>query len=152
MKGWPGLAANVEKYLADLVAGERERWLLWAPVAFGIGVGVYFGLPWEPPAMAGTSIAVITGLVSWRFRASLILALILLGVAIGAAGFTAAQIRTHLVAAPVLEKSYGPAGVTGRVVRVELRPDGPRVTLEQVSLNRVDTAATPALVRIKLRR
>jgi competence protein ComEC len=146
------LVKDAEKYLADLVAGERERWLLWAPVSFGIGVGVYFGLASEPPALTGISIFAAAGLVSWRLRANLVLALVLLGIAIGAAGFAAAQLRTHLVAAPVLEKSYGPAGVTGSVVRVEPRPDGPRVTLEQVSLNRIDAEATPALVRIKLRR
>jgi competence protein ComEC len=146
------LVKDAEKYLADLVAGERERWLLWAPVSFGIGVGVYFGLASEPPALTGISIFAAAGLVSWRLRANLVLALVLLGIAIGAAGFAAAQLRTHLVAAPVLEKSYGPAGVTGSVVRIEPRPDGPRVTLEQVSLNRIDAEATPALVRIKLRR
>jgi competence protein ComEC len=152
MKGWRKLAEDAATGLADLVAGERERWLLWAPVAFGIGVGVYFGLPWEPPAMTGVFILAAAGLVSWRLRASLVLALVLLGIAFGAAGFAAAQLRTQLAAAPVLEKPYGPAGVTGRVVRVELRPDGPRVTLERVSLNRIDAAATPALVRIKLHR
>jgi competence protein ComEC len=146
------LVKDAEKYLADLVAGEHERWLLWAPVSFGIGVGVYFGLASEPPALTGISIFAAAGLVSWRLRANLVLALVLLGIAIGAAGFAAAQLRTHLVAAPVLEKSYGPAGVTGSVVRIEPRPDGPRVTLEQVSLNRIDAEATPALVRIKLRR
>jgi hypothetical protein len=151
-KGWPRLVKDAEKYLADLVAGEHERWLLWAPVSFGIGVGVYFGLASEPPALTGISIFAAAGLVSWRLRANLVLALVLLGIAIGAAGFAAAQLRTHLVAAPVLEKSYGPAGVTGSVVRIEPRPDGPRVTLEQVSLNRIDAEATPALVRIKLRR
>jgi competence protein ComEC len=152
MKGLWRRTAGAEKYLANLVAGERERWLLWAPVSFGTGVGVYFGLPWEPPPAAGIIVMAAAGLLAWRIRSSLVFALIILGTALGAAGFAAAQFRTHLVAAPVLEKSYGPAGVTGRVVRIELRPDGPRVTLEQVSLKRVDAASTPALVRIKLRR
>ena len=148
MTGWRRLAEEC----AGIVAGERERWLLWAPVAFGAGIGVYFSLSREPPAMAGAVVLVFTALLAWRMRGHLVLALVLLGVAFGAGGFAAAQLRTHLAAAPVLEKPYGPAGVTGRVVRVELRPDGPRVTLEQVSLKRVDEAATPTLIRIKLRR
>jgi competence protein ComEC len=102
--------------------------------------------------LAGIFILVLASLVAWRLRTNLIVALIFLGVAFGAGGFAAAQLRTHLVAAPVLVKPYGPAGVTGRVVRVEMRPGGPRVTLENVFLNRMDPAATPALVRIKLRR
>ena len=27
---------------------ERERWLLWVPVLFGAGIGIYFLLPREP--------------------------------------------------------------------------------------------------------
>jgi len=134
------------------VADERERWLLWAPVAFGSGIGIYFGLPWEPPAIAGGFVFVAALLFAWRLRARLVAALLLLVVALGAAGFAAGQLRTHLVAAPVLQKPYGPAGVIGRVVRVELRLDGPRVTLEDVSLKGIPPDATPARVRIKLRR
>lgn len=144
--------AQLREWLARTVAAEREQWLLWAPVAFGAGVAVYFGLPWEPPALAGSFVLLLAALVSWRFRTKLVFALLLLGVAVGAGGFSAAQLRAHLVAAPVLEKSYGPAGVTGRVVQVELRPDGPRVTLEHVVLKGLDDAGTPARIRIKLRR
>ncbi|MBE9553914.1 MAG: hypothetical protein IMF05_10670, partial [Proteobacteria bacterium] len=109
MKGW----AQLKEWLADIVSGERERWLLWAPVAFGVGIGIYFGLPWEPPAMAGIFIFAFATLIAWRLRAILVLALLLLGVAFGAGGFAAAQLRTHLAAVPVLAKPYGPAGVTG---------------------------------------
>ena len=148
MMGWTKMKAG----LAEIVAGERERWLLWAPVSFGAGIGVYFGLPWEPPAMAGIFVFAFAAPLAWRLRANLVLALILLGVTFGAGGFAVAQLRTHLVAAPALAKPYGPAGVIGRVVRVEMRPDGPRVTLENVSLKGVNEAVTPTLVRIKLRR
>lgn len=148
MMGWAEQAQRV----ADTVAGERERWLLWAPVAFGTGIGVYFGLPWEPPAMAGIFVLAGSAALAWRLRARMVLALVLLGMAFGAGGFAAAQLRSHLAAAPVLEKPYGPAGVSGRVVRVELRPDGPRVTLTHVALKNIGAGATPDRVRIKLRR
>ena len=55
--------------LADNLAGERERWILWFPVAMGGGVALYFSLPAEPSlawglaALAG--MAVLLGL-SWR--------------------------------------------------------------------------------------
>jgi len=35
------------------LAAERGRWALWGPVALGIGIGVYFALPAEPPRWAG---------------------------------------------------------------------------------------------------
>lgn len=137
--------------LSAVVTAERERWLLWAPVAFGTGVGIYFGLPDEPPAMAGLFVLAVGLIAARRLRFRLVLGLLLLWVACGAAGFGAAQLRTRMVAAPVLEKPYGPAGVAGRVMRVELRPDGARVTLGDVVLKGIDGPVTPALVRIKLR-
>lgn len=145
-------ACAARESLDRVVTDERERWVLWVPVAFGAGIGVYFGLPWEPPPAAGPfTFALALGL-AWRFRARLIPALVLLGLALGAAGFGAAQLRTYLVAAPVLDKPYGPAGVIGRVVRVELRPDGTRVTLEDVVLKGRGRPVTPDRVRVKLRR
>jgi competence protein ComEC len=35
--------------LADRLAAEGERRLLWLPVFFGAGIGVYFVLKVEPP-------------------------------------------------------------------------------------------------------
>ena len=34
---------------------ERERWLLWLPVALGTGVALYFALPVEPPLWPGAA-------------------------------------------------------------------------------------------------
>ena len=39
--------------LARLYAAEGERRLLWLPVFFGAGIGVYFSLSFEPPLWAG---------------------------------------------------------------------------------------------------
>ena len=148
MRGWPELAEGI----GAAITAERERWLLWAPVAFAAGIGVYFGLPDEPPALAGLFVLAVMLAAAGRLRSRLTPALLLIGVAFAAAGFAVAQFRTWQVTAPVLERPYGPAGVEGRVVRVELRPDGPRVTLEDVFLKGIDRAATPHLVRVKLRR
>jgi competence protein ComEC len=72
--------------------------------------------------------------------------------AILAGGFATAQLRSHLAAAPVLEGRYGPASVSGLVVRVEDLPGGARVTLEQVGLKDYTAERTPQRVRVKLRR
>ena len=39
-------------------AAERDRWILWIPVLIGFGVAIYFGLPGEPPAWVGPSLAI----------------------------------------------------------------------------------------------
>ena len=64
---WPSAA------LATFLA-ERERWPLWLPVAMGIGVGIYFDLPSEPPlwlaalglSVAGAGVAVAAAYVPAR--------------------------------------------------------------------------------------
>ena len=49
--------------LADRLAAEGERRLLWLPVFFGAGIGIYFLLKVEPPLWPGIA-AVIAGVGS----------------------------------------------------------------------------------------
>lgn len=135
-----------------LLAAERERWLLWAPVFLGGGIACYFALPVEPPASAGILGALILLAAVYRARGGPAVAVALLAVALLATGFAAAQLRSRLVAAPILEGRYGPAPITGTVVRLETLPRGPRATLEGVRLGGVPAERTPHRVRIALRR
>ena len=57
-----------------------------------------------------------------------------LALAAPAVGFTAAQIRTHVVSAPVIERELGPAQVQGRVVVAEVRPSDRRLTLDDLTI------------------
>ena len=74
--------------------------------------------------------SIVASIAMWLvFRKSpggLILALAL---AAPALGFTAAQVRTHVVAAPVIERELGPVQVQGRIVAAEVRPGDRRLTL-----------------------
>ena len=138
------------------VANERERWALWVPVAFGVGIALYFALPDEPPWWLGATLTALAALLAaarWRrfvegdgawFVAWLALGLV-------AAGFTAAQVRTAQVSAPVLAARVGPATVTGRVAEVETLPEATRVTLDKPRLTRVAPHQTPERVRVRLR-
>ncbi|MEK9833576.1 MAG: hypothetical protein VW453_13385, partial [Rhodospirillaceae bacterium] len=51
----------VETLIWTLVT-ERERWVLWLPVALGAGIAFYFGLAREPAGWIGPAFAV--GLVA----------------------------------------------------------------------------------------
>jgi len=66
-------------------------------------------------------------------------------------GFAVAQIKGHFVSAPVLERDYGPATVSGRVIGIELFPKGARVLLDRVALRRIFAVQTPERVRVRLR-
>ncbi|MFC0342330.1 ComEC/Rec2 family competence protein [Paracoccus niistensis] len=142
----------------------RAGLLIWAPVLVALGIGGWFLLRFEPRlphyglALAGMLAAlglawlapraVIAGRLDWD-RADL-LRLGGLGVALGLAGFLAAGLRLHLVAAPVMDyRYYGP--VEGRVVEIDRSArDRMRVTLDRVTLRDTTPARTPRRVRLSL--
>ncbi len=137
-------------WLAARLAAERERWVLWLPVALGAGIGLYFALPVEPPravgpaALAAAVIATVLGRKVWHAR---IVAMALLAVSLG---FAVAQWRTHDVAAPVLERTLNATSVEGRILRVEPGVRGPRVVLAVGNIAGLDGKPVPRLVRLRL--
>lgn len=134
--------------LAALVA-ERERLVLWLPVLFGAGVAVYFHLPSEPPRWAGL-VALGAAVPAACLCRTGAVRLAAIAIAAMAAGVVHAQWRTDAVAAPVLERPYGPAPVSGRIVRIERLDKGVRVLLERVVLRRVGPDESPRRVRVRL--
>ncbi len=139
---------------ADAALAERDRWMLWTPVLLGLGIALYFALPAEPApwtgALALAGVVAATAAIGrlWRSqRRPLLLAGIALGLIV--AGFTAAQVRTHWVAAPVLSQRVGPIAVTGRVVGVDTFADGIRVTLAGAAAR--GRERVPPSVRMRLR-
>lgn len=145
---WRGLLPSP----ANDLAADRDRWVLWLPPAFGTGVAAYFLLPSEPPLWVGASgvaaALILTALV-WRGAPAFVA--LLLGLLAVAGGFTAAQVRSELVAAPVLPQQIGPVTVTGEVRLVEDKGGSLRVTLVPVSVERLSPARVPATVRVTLR-
>jgi competence protein ComEC len=147
------IAGRVLAVALDNLEAERERWVLWLPVALGAGVACYFALPFEPVVWAGPAVLlgiVVTGAAARR-RALVLVLVLSFGVGMVAAGFTLASLRTAYVAAPVLEKRIGPVVVRGSLVRVEQRTDGARLTFERPEIAGFDPKQTPARVRIRVR-
>lgn len=137
--------------VGDRFAGERARWPLWLPVAFGLGIAIYFMLPFEPPGPAGLLVLAglaVLGLAS-RSRPGMFLPTV--AAAVVALGFVAAQWRTASVASPVLERPLASVTVEGQVVAVEPATRGPRVILDRLHVETPDLAEVPARVRIRLR-
>jgi hypothetical protein len=53
---------------AERLAAEGERRLLWLPVFFGAGIGVYFLLKVEPPLWPGAAAAIVGAGAAWTLR------------------------------------------------------------------------------------
>jgi len=153
--GRGGVAGRLLAYLREAASTERERWPLWLPVLIGCGIALYFQLPSEPPPPLGGSIMLIAAglaLLAWRHRGRAEWALLpASGVLAVAAGFAASQLATFLSAAPVLERRTPPVMVEGRVVQVDLLPEGRRIVAVPQRIERVD-GALPATVRVRLAR
>jgi competence protein ComEC len=118
--------------LRELLESERDRWILWAPVALAAGIAVYFSLTFEPPSWTIWAcpsfgllpLALWRGRTGWPLLAGLFLAL---------SGFAVAEFRTLSVAAPVLREPSGIFYLSGRVVTAEPVEKGQRITLDHLS-------------------
>lgn len=149
--GRPAWAASWAAFETAL-GTERARLFLWLPVLVGLGIGLYFALPTEPPRLAGAGIVAAAASLLWARRRHAPARLLGLGLLALALGFAAAQWRTQQVAAPVLSRPLGPVTLEGRVVEVlDLAAGGQRVVLDRLKVERLAQGETPARVRLVAR-
>ncbi len=137
------------KAVAALPVRERDRWALWLPVFFALGIGVYFSLDFEPPVPVTASAAGLAALLAAFLRRS---AFFPAGIAaaIATAGLFWAGLHTELARAPILEQPVGPTEVSGRILRQD-RTGGPfRVVLEDAHVARLPPERTPERLRLRL--
>ena len=139
-------------FLHRAFSAERDRWVLWLPVALGVGISVYFLIPFEPSPWSGVACLVATLALGWRFRRSSTFFIALLSLSVLASGFCAAQLRASLVAAPMLARKHGPAQVSGLVVESAARQKGGRIVLRYPVIEGLAAHNTPLKVRLRLTR
>jgi competence protein ComEC len=144
---WP---ARPFRALADCLAAEGDRRLLWLPVFFGTGIGIYFALTVEPPLWPGIVAAIAgIGLVfalrrhgTWCEAALAFTAL--------AAGFALMRETAWEHQAPMLQRHLGPIAVTGRVVDVDQMEKGWRIIIDADPLPGLDASEQPRRLRVHI--
>src|SRR5438105_8276330 len=99
--------------LADRLVAEGERRLLWLPVFFGAGIGVYFLLKIEPPLWPGVAAAIAGAAAAWTLRRYPAGCEMALAFAAFAAGFALMRETAWEREAPMLQRRLGPIAVTG---------------------------------------
>lgn len=129
---------------------ERPQWALWLPVLMGMGISGYFALHFEPPALAGGTIAALGLLVAFATRSDpvRVTAIALTALAVG---FACAQWRTHSVQAPVIAKRAGPVEISGTVERMELSGKGGRIVLSGPAAPALNRQHLPHRIRLSVR-
>ncbi|HMA14488.1 MAG: ComEC/Rec2 family competence protein, partial [Bacteroidota bacterium] len=140
--------AAVFTVLRDSLVAERDRWPLWLPVLLGLGIAGYFASPLEPPGWLGAAAAaalLAAALLSRQHAALRLTWIALLAVALG---LGAAQWRQARVAAPVLERNWGPAALTAELLAAEPQARGWRLYLRPLEMAGLPREALPAKVRV----
>ena len=150
LAGWLGAAGQAlgATFEREIDAG---RGFLWLPVAFGIGILIYFALPAEPwlPALGGAT--VVLAAAAWRARFRTLLFRVLIVAACVASGLVAAKLRTDRAAAPVMARE-ATVTVTGWIAaREEASSHGARLYLGVHDMTGQRGGATPRLVRVTVR-
>ncbi len=146
-------AAGLRSRLAPLreIGAQRDRWILWLAPALGLGIAVYFALPVEPGVWLGAALVlpIIPAVALYRHA----VAPVLLAAAVAGLGFGVAQLRTAMLAAPVLDKRLGPATVEGLIESAS--PDGAggwRLILADPAIAGLVQEASPRRISISVRR
>jgi competence protein ComEC len=148
----PAWAARVLAGLTDRLAGEGGRRLLWLPVFFGAGIGVYFALKVEPPLWPGVAAAIAGASLSFVLRRHPAWCEAALVLTVFAAGFALMCGTARERQAPMLQRHLGPVTLTGRVVDIDLAEKGWRIIVEPDPLGSLDPTAQPRRLRLHIPR
>ena len=153
-------SALLGEYLFTQLSLQKPQGFLWLPVFFALGVAFYFGLRFEPPLALG----ILGFLISLSFisfthgdkdlsEKAFLKWLAAMGLCLVAAGFLCAQLRTHFIHTPLLEKEIRTAEIVGTVKAIETLEEGEgvRLLLGGLEIEKLSQDETPIYIRLKLR-
>lgn len=130
-------------WLRTIAEAQRGRAFLWAPVAFAVGVWVYFGLAREPSLLVAAAVAVAAAILFlWRHHGIVLLLSVLL------AGFAMAKLRTEMAATPLLHATTPEVAIVAQVIDVNARGKRRELVVAPTGIAGVDPIELPR--RLKL--
>jgi len=148
-------------FLADMIALQRDRWILWLPVGMIAGAALWMLAPRDPPVWLGGALLVLgcagalgfnawpsARMDGWAVALRRILAGLCALFAAAGLGAVAAQLRTASVIEPPYAANEEPVRVEGWVVANDASDNGPRLRLLVRSIEGV--VAAPRYVRMSV--
>jgi competence protein ComEC len=147
---FPGAREIIWRWLAAEVA--PGRLMPWLPIAFGLGIVVYFTADREPAIWAAPALALAAAVATVFARARPVAFPILLGVTAIAAGFAVVTLKSARIDHPILRYTAWNVSIAGFVeVREEReRSDRIVVRIHRIEGRRLDQA--PERVRLSVRK
>jgi len=129
----------------------------WVPVFFGLGIAIYFQLPFEP-SLAWVSATIFATAMTWTVLITLdnttslgmFLKSATLFALITVAGFANGQIRSQSLETRFLQIPLERTRLSGQTVSVEKLQKGARITLDHVNVQGMHPSKAPNRVRIKI--
>src|ERR1700756_204428 len=146
----PAWIARIAAAFADRLAAEGERRLLWLPVFFGAGIGVYFALEVEPPLWPSVAAAIAGTCLSFALRRHPAWCEAALALTVFAAGFALICETARERQAPMLQRHLGPVTVTGRVIDIDLAQNGWRIVVAPDPIPGLDPTDQPRRLRLHI--
>jgi len=145
---------DVKSRFYKIVAAQRDVFFLWWPVFFGIGIGAYFGLRFEPPLFLSVvlGLCALAGLVlAWRSVGARVFAFV---VVLVVSGFMMAQVHTIRVASPMLAKKTRGVDMVGVIEALEALEEGAgsRMILKDLTVEGMASDDMPRAVRVRVRK
>ena len=146
---WPSLISTLQAWVrAEAGPG---RLLPWVPVAFGVGIALYFAAEHEPVAWVGASTAAVMWCAAFLSRRQKWFPLVVMIAAV-AAGFAIAALKTARIAHVVLAKPVYGVALRGFVETHEERERTDRFVLRVVTMESPRSQVQLERVRLSVRK
>ena len=142
--------SNLRSWILQQLDAERGRWMLWLPVAMGLGIAVYYELPSEPALWVGPMLATGSLAAALLAPSGTLARALAIGAVAASAALGLVAWRTASLAAPTLSRPLFSINVEGRVADIQRLPGGVRVVLEAVRL-KGRGAPPPEMMPLKVR-
>lgn len=137
-------------------SGWDEDWAQrfhWLPVLLGVGVGLYFALPSEPPLYVAILaflplLAYLTARELDAPQSAVVSAAALAAIAVG---FAVAIVRTQTLATVTLRQETGVVDLSGQILSAEpMAKNRTRVVLDSVEFSPAPAGSLPVRVRVSI--
>jgi competence protein ComEC len=146
----PRWALRLFHAAATAYAAEDERRLLWLRVLFGVGIGVYFSLTFEPPLWLGIGGTVLGGGLTFALYRRPLACEAALALTLFCAGFALIGETTWERQAPILQRRLGPVSFTGRVLDIDSVDSGWRVIVAPDAVPGLAPGEQPMRLRLHI--
>ena len=140
-------------FLKGAYQDQALRWPLLLPLGMAGGAALYMTSAGEPHWEL-TAGAILVGLAGWlalRRRGTGMAGFMFALVAAIGIGALAAQVRTQLVAAPILREEIGPVRIEGIIAEIDSSERSRRVRIDVRAIERLTPEATPDFVRFSFK-